>query len=65
MPVSPRHSQLLPWYIGLVIIAIVDAYIGYLFYTTSEAPGLAQVLILVILPSIYLVLMYLTFKSQS
>ena len=65
MNTSSRHSQLLPWYIGLAIIAVVDAYIGYLFFTTKcEAPGLVQILVLVIIPGIYLILMYLTFKSQ-
>jgi len=60
-----RNSPLLPWYIGLIIIAIVDAFIGYLFYSTKcEAPGLAQFLVLVAVPGVYLVLMYLTFKSQ-
>jgi hypothetical protein len=60
------NFSLLPWYIGLAIIAVVDAFIGYLFYSTRcEAPGLAQVLVLVAVPGVYLVLMYLTFKSQS
>jgi hypothetical protein len=28
------NFSLLPWYIGLAIIAVVDAFIGYLFYST-------------------------------
>ena len=55
----------MPWIIGLVIIAIVDFYIGYLFLATDcQAPGLAQFLVLVAIPVVYLVLMYLTLKSQ-
>jgi len=61
---SPRNS-LLPWYIGLVILALVDAYIAYQFFATRcEAPALAQFLVLVAVPGVYIVLMYLTFKSQ-
>lgn len=61
-----RNFPLLPWYIGLAIIAVVDAFIGYLFYGMKcEATGLAQFLVLVAVPGVYLVLMYLTFKSQS
>jgi hypothetical protein len=52
-----RNFSLPPWYIGLAIIAIVDAFIGYLFYSTKcEAPGLAQFLVLVAVPGVYLVL---------
>jgi uncharacterized membrane protein YtjA (UPF0391 family) len=66
MAMANRRNALLPWYIGLVIIAIVDAYVGYLFYATEcQATGLAQVLVLIVMPAVYLVLMYLTFKSQA
>ncbi len=65
MAITDRRNPLLPWYIGLAVIAVVDAFIAYLFYSTRcEAPGLAQFLVLVALPGVYLVLMYLTFKSQ-
>ena len=60
------NSRLLPWYVGLAIIAVVDGYIGYQFYATKcEAPGIAQFLVLVVVPGVYLVLMYLTLRSQS
>ena len=65
MATIDRRMSLLPWYIGLAIIAVVDAFIAYLFYSTRcEVPGLAQFLVLVAVPGVYLVLMYLTFKSQ-
>jgi RsiW-degrading membrane proteinase PrsW (M82 family) len=61
-----RNFPLLPWYIGLAIIAVVDAFIGYQFYSTKcEAPGIAQFLVLVAIPGVYLVLMYLTFRSRT
>ena len=66
MAMTTRRNPLLPWYIGLVIIAVVDAYVGYQFYATNcEATGLAQFLVLVAMPGVYLVLMYLTFRSQA
>lgn len=55
MAMANRRNTLLPWYIGLVIIAIVDAYVGYLFYATKcQATGLAQVLVLIVMPVVYL-----------
>ena len=61
-----RISCCCPGHIGLAIIAVVDAFIGYQFYSTKcEAPGLAQFLVLVAVPGVYLVLMYLTFRGQS
>jgi hypothetical protein len=63
MLASVQRNPLIPWFIGVVIIILVDIYI---FYSTScEAPGLAQFLVLVAVPGIYLVLMYLTFRSQA
>ncbi len=60
-----RRNVLLPWIIGLVIIAAVDAYTAYLFFQTGcQAPGIAQFLVLVAVPVVYLVLMYMTLKSQ-
>jgi hypothetical protein len=59
-----RNFLLLPWYIGLGIIAVVDALIGYLFYSVKEAPGFAQFLVLVGVPGVYLVLMYLTLNTE-
>ena len=65
MAITERRNPLMPWIIGLIIIAIVDAYIGYLFYSTEcQAPGIAQFIVLVVVPAVYLVLMYMTLKSQ-
>jgi hypothetical protein len=66
MALSSQGKPLLPWVIGLVIIVIADVYVAYMFYgTRCEAPGLAQFLVIVVVPAVYLVLMYLTFKSQA
>ena len=62
---SKSRNVLTPWIIGLIIIAAVDAYVAYLFYATDcQAPGIAQMLVVVVVPVVYLALMYLTLKSQ-
>ena len=66
MPAFVRRNPLLPWFVGVVIIVIADIYVGYWFYSSNcQAPGLAQLLVLVAMPVVYLVLMYLTFRSQA
>jgi len=61
-----RRNRLLPWWIGLGIIAVADAFTAYQFYATRcEATGLAQILVLLVIPGVYLLLMSLTFKSQE
>jgi len=66
MLASARSNRLLPWFVGIVIIAVADIYVGYTFYASKcEAPSLAAFLVLVAVPGVYLVLMYLTFISQE
>jgi hypothetical protein len=56
------RSNLLPWYIGLVIIVIADAVALLL---TDEGPAeFFQQTALVVIPVVALGLMFLTFKSQ-
>ena len=65
MATAERRNPLLPWIAGLIIIAVVDVYIGSVFYGDEcQAPGIAQFLVLVVIPVVYLLLMYLTLKSQ-
>ena len=65
MATARRHSQLMPWYIGLAIIVLVDIYIAFQFFATNcAAPQLAQFLVVIAVPAVYLVLMYLTLRSQ-
>jgi hypothetical protein len=64
--IMPRQ-QLLPWYIGIAIIVIFEAMIGFLFFTAPAcAAPIPQLffLLLIVLPVVYLGLMYLTLKSQ-
>ncbi len=61
-----RNNRLIPWFIGLTIILIADLYVGYSFNATSSPPSaLAQFMVLVALPGVYLALMYETFVSQA
>ena len=56
------RSNLLPWYIGLIIIIIADSVALLL---TDEGPAeFFQQTALVVIPVIALGLMFLTFKSQ-
>tara|TARA_B100000614_G_scaffold260956_1_gene289175 strand:- start:1917 stop:2102 length:186 start_codon:yes stop_codon:yes gene_type:complete len=56
----------MPWFIGIAIIALVDIFIGYrMFATNCPAPAFPEFMVLVLVPGVYLVLMYLTLKSQN
>ena len=66
MQTSPKRNPLLPWLISLPIVLAGVAYVGYRFSTLDCAvPAVSEFLVLGILPLIYLILMYLTFKSQD
>ena len=66
MPAQTKRNPLLPWLIALPIIFIVDIIVGFWMYESKcEAPGFVQLMVLVLIPGVYLVLAYLTFKSQD
>jgi hypothetical protein len=66
MNASHKRNPLLPWLIGLPIVIVAVAYVGYRFAILDCAvPAISEFLVLGVLPLIYLVLMYLTFKSQD
>lgn len=63
---ATRRNALLPWFIGLAVIVVADLTVAYqMFSTACQASGLAQTLVLVVMPVVYLVLMYLTLRSQD
>lgn len=60
-----RRGRLAPWYIGLIIIAAAVIYVGYhMFAGACPAPALLEFGVLIVIPIVYLVLMYLTLTSQ-
>ena len=61
-----RRNRLLPWYVGIAIIIAAEIIVGYqMFYVGCPAPVLLELAMLVVIPVVYLVLMYLTFVSQE
>ena len=60
------RNPLLPWYIGIAMIAIFEALIIWREWScVSELRGLEIFPVLIALPIIYLGLMWLTFRSQK
>ncbi len=66
MSQTVRRNRLLPWYIGIAIVVVAEIIVGYqMFYVGCPAPVLLELALLVVIPVVYLVLMYLTFVSQE
>lgn len=66
MNAGVQRNRLLPWYVGLAIIVLAVGYIGYeMFAGACPAPTAVELIVLLILPAVYLGLMYLTFTSQK
>lgn len=63
---TERRSPLMPWYIGLAVIVAAVLFVGYeMAVTECAAPTLVQLMVLLVIPAVYLVLMYLTLSSQN
>jgi hypothetical protein len=63
---TAKRNRLMPWTIGLVIIVVAVAYAAW--EVTSNgcgAPAVTLVIALVVMPAVYLALMYLTLTSQE
>ena len=66
MKAGAQRSRLLPWYVGLAVIVLAVGYIGYqMFAGACPAPTAVELIVLLILPAVYLWLMYLTLVSQK
>ena len=63
MEVTLRRNNLLPWYIGLIIIIIADGYL-LAFRTDEGAAEFAQQSAMIAIPVVALGLMFLMFRSQ-
>jgi hypothetical protein len=61
-----RRNRLLPWYIGISIVISGELYIAYeMFSVGCPAPVMLELTVLIIIPIVYLTLMYLTFVNQD
>jgi hypothetical protein len=63
---SRRRSRLMPWYIGILIVLAAVILTGYRMWAGNcPAPTILEIGVLVVIPVVYLALMYLTFISQE
>lgn len=61
-----KRNRLMPWVIGAAIIIAADLWvIEQMFSTSCPAPGFVEAIVVIIMPVVYLVLMYLTLRSQD
>ena len=61
-----KRRRLLPWYIGLAITLGAVLFTGGRMYAGEcPAPTILELGVLLVIPAVYLALMYLTFISQD
>jgi hypothetical protein len=61
-----RRNVLLPWFIGIAILVVADLWIAYrMFSTGCPASGIVEAIVVIVIPIVYLALMYVTLKSQA
>jgi hypothetical protein len=66
MPAIIARNRLLPWIVGLaVIVAAIGVASWLLSVSTCGAPVVTIALVLLVMPAVYLALMYLTLTSQA
>lgn len=66
MTVSRPRKALAGWFTGLIIVIAISLYGAlHLHLTETEVHILAQIMVFLILPAVYLVLMYLTLKGRN
>jgi hypothetical protein len=64
-PQSTKRNRLIPWYIGLVVILASVIFVGYRMLSNECAQISVELGVLVVVPLVYLILMYLTLVSQE
>ncbi len=61
-----KRNRLAPWYIGIVIVLLSVAFVGYrLWMSGCGGHPAVEIGVLLVVPLVYLALMYLTFTSQE
>ena len=60
------RNRLMPWYVGIFIVLASVIFVGYEMYATGCAADTPiSLALLVVIPVVYLGLMYLTLSSQE
>ena len=60
---SRAGKPIIAWFIGLIIVVAVEVYLAATFFGSAcSAPVLAQLMVLLAIPGVYLTLMYMTLK---
>jgi hypothetical protein len=63
---AQRRNPLLPWWIGLAVIIVATIYVGYqMACLECGPPGLLEYFVLIVMPVVYLALMYISLRSQA
>lgn len=63
---TTRRNRLMPWYIGLVLILATLTFAGWeLVSGGCGAPPATLIIALIVMPAVYVGLMYLTLTSQE
>lgn len=63
---ATKRSRLTPWYLGMIVILAAVIYVGYQMVAAAcPAPTFLELGVLIVIPIVYLVLMYLTLTSQE
>ncbi|MEQ8194936.1 MAG: hypothetical protein RIB59_10645 [Rhodospirillales bacterium] len=58
-----ERKYLTSWIIGAVIVLLADGWIAYrMFQPDCTAPGIAEFIVLVVVPAVYLTLMFITLR---
>ncbi|WP_119419834.1 hypothetical protein [Desertibaculum subflavum] len=66
MAQASKRQPLLPWIIGVAVVILADIWVVQrMFATDCPAPGIVEAIVVIVIPVVYLALMFLTFKSQG
>lgn len=61
-----KRNRLVPWTIGLVVIVLAVIYAGWNMLSSECAvPAPTLFIALLVMPAVYVVLMYMTLTSQE
>ncbi len=65
MQKATKRNALMPWLIGAVIVVAADIWVAFRMYATDcPAPGIVEAIVVLVVPAVYLALMYLTLKTE-